>query len=287
MFLSPDRLARGRVRLDKARRHIETARSRAGLVATAAGTAAATAGLFTPAVFGESLLATAVATGAGWLFLPTRRSEGHQKATAVVLYVTPGVSLTGVLVAEQMVTGLHWGEALAVGLWSAGTFFLRPSLAARHMLVPPLPPLPPEGGDLVVPEQPVYDHPAAQWWAEQVAVEKGTAPHTVLEDIERTGENAMRAIIRSAVPGQPVPEISVRHLSALMDVPQDLISIGPVPGRGAGVQRLAVGEADEEVLDAKTFWAQRIAPLAMPGAAITEINFGRMTTAVDITKEDA
>lgn len=307
-MLSPDRAERVRSQLDNARRHLDTFRSRTGRVATAAGVAAATAGLFTPVATGESLLATAVATGAGLVFLPTRRAtkfketkvvtehhDGmsvhirreptHQARTASVLYAVPGVSLAVVLVAERMVPGVHWGEALAVTVWSAGTWWLRPARSARHMLVPPLPPLE-KTADLVVQEQAADTHPAAQWWAERAAIEDGAAPGTLLEDIERTGENAMRAVIRSAIPGVPVPEISTRRLSALMDVPQDLITIGPVPGRGASVQLLTVGTAND-ALDAHSMWATRIAPLAMPGATITAINFGRMSTVVDMSKEDA
>ncbi|GLW22845.1 hypothetical protein Mame01_28880 [Microbispora amethystogenes] len=48
---------------------------------------------------------------------------------------------------------------------------------------------------------------------------------------------AMVTVIRSAVTGRPVPDVFIRNLSALMDVPEDLIDIGPVPGRGAGVRR--------------------------------------------------
>ncbi|WP_411575136.1 hypothetical protein [Streptomyces fradiae] len=306
-MLSPERLERLRGQLDTGRRRLDTARSHTGRVATAAGAAMATAGLFTPEVTGESLVATVVATGAGLVFLPTRRgrtkevrentydAEGrltgsslrevpsHQAKTASVLYAAPGVSLMAVLVAERIVPGVHWGEVLAVALWSAGTWWLRPGRAARHMLVPPLPPVE-ETADVAVAEQPAYEHPAAQWWAERAAVEGGAAPGTLLEEVERTGESAMRAVIRSVIPGEPVPDISVRRLSALMDVPEDLIAVGPVPGRGASVRLLTVGTADE-ALDARTVWATRIAPLAMPGATITEINFGRMTAAVDMTKE--
>jgi hypothetical protein len=297
-MLSPDHIARVRAHIDSARRRMDTVRSRTGRVATAAGVAGATAGLFTPEYTGYSLLATVVATGAGLVLLPTRRAKtkkfeiavddagevqatthwrpNHQVTTAKVLYVAPGVSLVGVLIAEQIVPGTHWGEALAVALWSAGTLYLRPARAARHMLVPPLPPVE-KTPDLVVQEQPEHESPAAQWWAERVAVEGGAAPDTVLEDVERTGENSMRAVIRSAVPGMPVPDIAVRRLSALMDVPEDLITVGPVPGRGASVRLLTVGQADH-TQDARTFWANRIAPLAMPGAVITEINFGSMNT---------
>ncbi|MEU0002428.1 hypothetical protein ABZ069_36570 [Streptomyces microflavus] len=298
-MLSPDRVERVRAHIDSARRRMDTVRSRTGLVATAAGVAAASAGLFTPDYTGESLLATLVATGAGLVFLPTRRAAkftetkvrtdhhdgfsfhtrrepSHQARTACLLYAAPGVSLAGVLIAEHVVSGTHWGEALAVAVWSAGTLYLRPARAARHMLVPPLPPVE-KTADLVVQEQPEHESPAAQWWAERAAVEGGAAPDTVLEDVERTGENSMRAVIRAAVPGMPVPDIAVRRLSALMDVPEDLITIGPVPGRGASVRLLTVGQADHDQ-DARTFWANRIAPLAMPGAVITEINFGSMNT---------
>ncbi|NUK94010.1 hypothetical protein HRW16_19665 [Streptomyces lunaelactis] len=284
-MFSPERMERLSAQMDAGRRRIDTARSRVGRVATAAGTVAATTGLFTPEFTGHSLLATAVATGAGLAMLPTGRAEGQQKGASIVMYLAPGASLAGVLIAERMVSGVHWGEALAVALWSAGTFWLRPSRSARHMLVPPLPPIAKPVRDLVVQEQAVDAHPAAQWWAEHAAIEGGAAPGTLLEDIERMGDSAMKAVIRAAVPGQPVPEISTRRLSALMDVPQDLITIGPVPGRGASVQLLSVGTADD-ALDAHTLWATRIAPLAMPGATITEIHFGRMSTAVDMTKEE-
>ncbi|MFZ3475463.1 hypothetical protein ACODT4_41325 [Streptomyces sp. 2.9] len=198
----------------------------------------------------------------------------HQVKTARALYAAPGVGLFVVLAAELIVPGFHWGEGLAVAVWTAGTWWLRPARTARHMLVPPLPPMEKAGG-LVVQEQLQHEHPAAQWWAETIAVEDGAAPGTLLEDIERTGENAMRAVIRSGIPGEPVPDISVRRLSALTDVPEEDITIGPVPGRGASVRLLTVGAADV-VLDARTMWATRIAPLAMPGASITDINFGFM-----------
>ncbi|MFH9426413.1 hypothetical protein [Streptomyces sp. NPDC017529] len=309
-MLSPARIERLRGQLLAARRRMDTARSLTGRAATVVGTAAASAGLI-PAVTADPLLAAAVVTGAvtgtGLLFLPTRRAktkvvrevtydaDGHltslrthevpnqQTRTAQVLYAAPGVSLAVVLAAEAIVPGFHWSEALAVGLWSAGTWWLRPARAARHMLVPPLPPAT-SAQDLVVSEQPADVHPAAQWWAERVAIEGGAAPGTLLEDIERTGERAMKAVIRAAAPGQPVPEISTRRLSALMDVPEGEIEVGPVPGRGASVQLLTVGIADA-ALDARTFWATRIAPLAMPGAQIESINFGSMTKPVSMTKE--
>ncbi|MCX4784640.1 hypothetical protein [Streptomyces sp. NBC_01264] len=261
-MLSADRL---RAQLESAQRHIVTARARAGRVATAAGATAATTGLFTPAVTGESLLAAVIATGAGLALLPTGRSEGHQKKTVTVLYLSPGVSFAGVMLAERIVPGTHWGEALAVVAWTAGVWLLRPARAARHMLVPPLPaPAEPLAGD------PADTNPAARFWSERVAIEGGAAPGTVLDDVERTGPESLRAVIRSAAPGLPVPDISIRHLSALMDVPETLIKIGPVPGRGASVRLLTVGDVQET--DPMSLWAQQIAPLAMPGSVITHVH---------------
>ncbi|MFE1713191.1 hypothetical protein ACFW82_24525, partial [Streptomyces sp. NPDC058728] len=209
----------------------------------------------------------------------TKHVPSHQAKTAMTLYAAPGVSLLVVLAAERIVPGFHWGEGLAVALWSAGTWWLRPARAARHMLVPPLPPV--RQADVAETEAPAHDHPAAQWWAERIAVEGGAAPGTLLEDIEQTGERSMRAVIRSAAPGEPVPDIAKRRLSALMDIPEEQIVVGPVPGRGASVRLLTVGTADT-ALDAHTVWATRIAPLAMPGAVITEINFGSMTTTKEV-----
>jgi hypothetical protein len=262
--------------IDRARAHLAATRSRAGHLATAAGTAAATAGLFTADYTGDALLGTLAATGAGLVFLPTGRASGHQKYTAAVLYTAPGVSLTAVLLAERIVSGTHWGEALAVAVWSAGVWFLRPAWAARRMLVPPVP-APAPAADVELPQQAAAGaHPAALWWASKVAVEGGPAAATVLEDVERTGPESLTAIIRSIVPGVPVPDISVRHLSALMDVPEDLITVGPVRGRGASVRQLTVGHPPADN-DPVAVWTQRIAPLAMPGSTITGITFGHMT----------
>ncbi|MFZ3475462.1 hypothetical protein ACODT4_41320 [Streptomyces sp. 2.9] len=73
-MLSPDVIERLRGHLYTARRRLDTARSHTGRLATAAGTAAAGAGLFTTALTTESLLATAAATGAGLLVLPTGKA---------------------------------------------------------------------------------------------------------------------------------------------------------------------------------------------------------------------
>lgn len=84
----------------------------------------------------------------------------------------------------------------------------------------------------------------------------------------------MRAVIRSTVPGKPVPDISVKSLSALMDVPEEDIAIGGVPGRGAGVRLLTIGQESGDE-DLATAWSTHIAPAAMPGAILTGVRVGR------------
>ncbi|WP_106403759.1 hypothetical protein [Actinocorallia populi] len=264
--------------LQDARRRIDVVRDATGRITTLAGTTAAGVVMIAPENFGPVLLGTAAVTGAGLLGLRFGQPSGHQKATTSVLYLMPGISLSALLVAERLITGVHWGEALALAAWTVGTWLLRPARTARRMVSPPPPPAAVVSADVVLQE--VYDHPAAAWWAQRVATTGGAAPGTRLEAIEQTGEQTMQAVIRATLPGEPVPDISIKRLSALMDVPEDLIKVTPVPGRGAGVRRLSIGQTAEEASDDPAeIWAQQIAPAAMPGAVITGIRVGRPTTA--------
>lgn len=259
----------------KIRRRVDVVRSGTGRVATLAGGAAAAAGLFSGDVTGASLLATAAVSCVGVGSLRLWKADSHQRATATVLYLVPGVSLAALLVAERWIPGIHPVEALGLMAWTVGTWVARPARVARHLLSPP-----PSRALAVVQEpkpQVVCDHPVALWWARNVAVKDGAGPGTALDHVERTGEQAMRAIIRSTVPGKPVPDIPKRSLSALMDVPEDDIDIGPVPGRGASVRLLQVGKPDESA-DPATVWARRIAPLAMPDTTLTSVRSGRPAT---------
>jgi hypothetical protein len=266
---------------DRARRRVDLWRSLTGRVATVAGTAAAVAVLIHPSLAAEAVLATGAVTamGAGILRL-SAPFAGHQKATATTLYAVPGVALAVLLAAEYAVAGASWGgrvpmELLAIGVWAGGTWLARPARVARHMVTP----RPPAAPAPVVVAPADHVHPAARWWADRVAVKSGPAVGTVLEGIEQTGERSMTAIVRAAEYGKPVPDISVRHLSALLDLPEDQIAIKPVPGRGAGVRRLTVGPELAEVTgDPTTVWAEKIAPMAMPGAVLTGIRVGKPGT---------
>ncbi|MGI5330956.1 hypothetical protein [Actinomadura nitritigenes] len=278
------------------RRRTDVVRSCTGRLATVAGTATALSVLAAPGLWWMAGAAAAAVTAAGAGVLRLQMPfQGHQKATATALFMMPGAALTGLIIAERITASwTGWGLLLqlaAVAAWTAWTWVLRPGRTARRMVSP----APPPAADVVA--SPVLDltaHPAARWWAQHVATapaaptgagadgetkRKAVASGTVLEGIELIGEHAMTAIIRATVPGEPVPDISVRRLSALLDVPEDQISIDPVPGRGAGVRRLTIGGADVAAAtgDPTTVWAERIAPLAMPGAVLTGVRVGRPT----------
>ncbi|MER7212430.1 hypothetical protein ABT340_35705 [Streptosporangium sp. NPDC000239] len=259
--------------VDRARWHLAALQDATGRAATVAGAGLAGAGLLADqAVTVPGLVATAAATLAGLVTLRAWRPVGHQRATASVLYLMPGAGLAVLLVAERIVQGPHWGEALALAAWTVWTWVVRPAQLARRMLAPLPAPVVLADEDEV--EEPLGSHPAARWWATNVAREGGPAAGTALEGIEVTGERAMRAMIRSTTPGTPVPDISIRHLSALLDHPEDDIAITQVPGRGAGVRRLTIGKAEAQT-DPATVWAQQIAPVAMPGTVLTGIRVGR------------
>lgn len=276
---------------DATRRRVDVVRSWCGRVATVVGTAAAAAvwihpGLAVSAVTAAGAVAV-TAIGAGILRL-SAPSHGHQKAAATVLYMVPGLSLTALLGAECLVAGTDWPgrpplEFAAIAVWAGGTLLARPARVARRM-VTPRPPAAPT--TVVAPVE--HGHPAANWWAERVAVKGGPAVGTVLEGIELTGERSMTAIIAAAQNGTPVPDISIRHLSALLDLPEDQITITPVPGRGAGVRRLNIGKAAADAgADPAAVWSERIAPLAMPGAVLTGVRVGKPSTPTDTPTDTA
>ena len=262
----------------------------AGRAATLAGACMAARSLFITDLTGYSLIADAVCALGGLWTLRLWRPDGEQKTVATVLYLTPGVSLAALLLAERIIPGTHPVEAGGLLMWIVGTWVARPAETARRMLWPALTrTAAAASAELATVEAEedaeVSDHPVAQWWTVKAAVEGGVAPHTTLDDIQQTGEKAMRALIRSTVPGKPVPNISVRDLSALSDIPEDEISIAPVAGRGAGVRLLTMGKPDPEKDDLKKIWASRIAPKAMPGTRLVGVRVGKPAVAKQAAEE--
>ncbi|MFH8520302.1 hypothetical protein ACH4CE_35565, partial [Streptomyces gelaticus] len=124
----------------------------------------------------------------------------------------------------------------------------------------------------------VYDTPQAQWWGENIATEDGIAPGTVLLEHQQVTDECLALVIGSAKRGKAVPlgKDFVSDLSAHLDLPEDRIEVGPVPGRGAGVRLLVLGvrpqpaepeQADTD--DDQAVWAA-IAATAMPGVELIE-----------------
>ena len=262
-----------------------------GRVLTLTGGVIAGIGLAAPEVAGLAAAGTvgAAAVGLGGLWLSSPPDlPGPERATAGVMYAIPGAGLTAILVTERLAVHFHWGgftalavEVAAVVAWTAGTWLRRPAHAARRMLRPQGPQTLTDAADMaaaILGSTPgeAYSDPAAAEWARKAATPGGLAPNTALEHIEETGPGSMRAIIRSTVPGEPVPEISIKRLSALADIDEDLIKIGPVPGRGAGVRLLTIGQPPAAT-DPAAIWAKEIAPKAMPGTIITDIRVGPAT----------
>ncbi|MDW6061346.1 hypothetical protein SAZ11_29180 [Streptomyces sp. FXJ1.4098] len=195
----------------------------------------------------------------------------HQKVkpVAMMVYASPHAGMAGVLVAERLASGdvARLVEGGAVAAWTAGVWWIRPaSLAKRIARARPAEDQPQETAPAVVDQVPT--DPAARWWAENVAREDGIAPGTCVIATQRIDADRTAAVIAATTPGEPVPEISITRLSALMDRPEELISIDPIPGRGAGLRMLTVGKKREAPADT---WTE-ISRSALPGVELMEAN---------------
>ncbi|GAA1131393.1 hypothetical protein [Streptomyces javensis] len=251
------------------RTYIDTARARIGRVATTAGAATLTAGLFTDAVTLPGLTAALGAALLGVGFSP-RLMAAHDKVKpiAMMVYASPHAGMAGILVAERVASGgvARLVEAGAVTAWTAGVWWIRPALLAKRIAKPwPATEQHQEAAPAVVQE---LADPAARWWAENVAREGGIAPGTRLVATQRIDADRKAAVIAATTPGEPVPEISITRLSALTDIPEDKISIDPIPGRGAGLRMLTIGKKREASADT---WTE-IARTALPGVELVETN---------------
>ncbi|MFI8966961.1 hypothetical protein ACIGO8_33175 [Streptomyces sp. NPDC053493] len=273
------------IRLGPLRGRFTLARNAFGRVATVAGTGALATGTLTHDFYGPSVLAALGCAGWGalWSLTLPRNAAGN---TAMGLYLSPSVSMAALLTAQRIVPGIDWyWQLLADAGWTAVVLHVRPARLAR-VLAGREKSLTPEAieqtQELLAADtdQAGPQHPMAAYWAQHVAIEGGAAPNTVLEQIERTGEESMTAVIRSTLPGKPVPKIDLLELSAAINWPEDDITITPVPKQGAGVRRLTVGQAPEEALDIYTAWEKLIAPKGMPSTVITAIR------TVDIPDEE-
>ncbi|MFB7675273.1 hypothetical protein ACFC26_28065 [Kitasatospora purpeofusca] len=260
---------------------LDRARHLAGRAATAAGAAALTASIFTPAVLpiaAPVVLGTTVVCAAVSV-RPWRRST---PGAISALYASPPAFLLGEMVAFRIVSGAHWGEGVAVAVWTGLTWWQRPSRLARELvrpsaLVPAVPDYAPATAAAGTPaEQLTLD------WARWAQTDKCPAAGTYLEHAVVEGRTAWRAQI-VAVGGRPVPDIPIAAISAITNIPEELISITAVPGHGAGRRQLVVSDRTEnagglEQMDPFTRWDRTIAPVAMPHSRLIAIRRGNTKT---------
>jgi hypothetical protein len=267
-------------------------RAVAGRVATVAGSAVLTGGLLTdsvtvPGVFAAAAAGVGLATNAKIL-----RAPDAAKGTAIAVYAAPHAGVAAILIGERLAPNGAVSvlvQAGIVALWTGATWWVRPGHLARELVDESVDQEITEANEgdtdaaaeVAVPEQPAYASPAARWWAEEIAVEDGIAPGTVLLEHQQVDDNCVAVVFGSGKRGTPatVADNATARLSANLEVPEELIEIGPVPGRGAGVRLLVVGQrpkppeeeekktsgSDEEV------WAE-IAATAMPGVELVEAN---------------
>ncbi|MFD0303871.1 hypothetical protein, partial [Streptomyces sp. NPDC127123] len=237
-------------------------RATAGRIATVAGAAVLTSGLATDLVIGPGLGAAVLTASAGLAMSPKIwRAPQDLRPTAITVYAAPHAGVAALLIAEAAAPDTPLSitvQAGCVALWTAATWWIRPGQLARDFVGEA------QAQELAVVQEP--EEPAAEpeedllqptteagrWWAREFAVEGGIAPGTVLLDHQRLDKNCVAAVIGSARRGTPVPKLSVEQLSAHLDMPEDLIEVGPVPGRGAGVCLLVIGPRPKAPVTAKT-----------------------------------
>ncbi|MEV8347147.1 hypothetical protein [Streptomyces niveus] len=262
-------------------------RATVGRVAAVAGSVVLTGGLGTDSLTLPGTLAILTTAGLGLAVnAKILRAPVAVRGTAIAVYLAPHTGCAAVLIGERLAPDSPVSvlvQAAVVAVWTGATWILRPGQLARDLvdealaqeLADAIAAAQADAAEETAVEPVVHASAQARWWSEQVAVEGGVAPGTVLLEHSQVSEGCLALIIGADQHGRPVPDIPVPGLSALLDLPEDLIEIGPVPGRGAGVRLLVLGrrpqpaggdsalEGDAEV------WAE-IAATAMPGVELID-----------------
>lgn len=254
-----------------------------GRLATLAGGSAMAAGLFTDAGTVPAILTT-IAAGLGGAFLSPRIQLAHpmKKPIVCTIYLAPHTVLV-----SNLITELVWDAAegrLVQGgvtvLWTAGVWWLRPAKLAKRVAKGPEPAI--ETDDATEDSQDstgtevtivIPDDPAGQWWALNAAKQGGVAEYTRVIGVRAIEDGRRVAVALTAIEkGEPVPDIKIKRLSALMNVPEELLEVQAIPGYGAGFAMLLIGPKPEAVPIADDdVWAE-IGRSALPGVTLTEIN---------------
>ncbi|GGZ96875.1 hypothetical protein GCM10010371_66000 [Streptomyces subrutilus] len=258
-------------------------RATTGRAASVAGAVVLTGGLGADSLTLPGTLAIAATAAVGVAAnVKLWRAPENVRATAIAVYVAPHAGCAALLVGERLAPDTPLSllvQAAAAALWTGAAWWLRPGIVARDLVDAALAEgllgaAEAETGDEdQAPALPVYASAQARWWGETAAVEGGIAPGTVLLDHQQVTDDCLALVIGAAEHGRAVGKIPVDGLSALLDLPEELIEIGPVPGRGAGVRLVVLGrrpQPAEETADDAQVWAQ-IAATAMPGVELIDV----------------
>lgn len=262
-----------------------------GRLATFGGGSAMAAGLFTDAGTVPAII-TSIAVGIGGAFLSPRLQLAHAMKKPIVypIYLAPHAVLVSNLVTEfvwDATTGRLVQGGVAV-LWTVGVWWLRPAQLAKRVAKWPDPVA--ETGDtqdqegdkggtdagevaeVVVPVK-LPDDPAGRWWAVNAAKKGGVAEGTRVIAVRQIEDRRRVAVALAAIErGEPVPDIKLKRLSALMRKPEHLLEIEPIPGYGADVAMLLIGPKPETKATVNEDAWSEIARSALPGVMVVEVN---------------
>lgn len=275
----------GHPAIEAARRYTSAFLSGLGRMATLVAAGAAGTALFVdgPLIPG-SMLAATVAAGLGGTFLSPRMLTAHPKKRpiATTIYLAPHGFLSAILTSELITDSteatLYEGGALLV--WLVGVWWLRPASLGKRVAKWPEPELglddqadDDETGSEVEVSDPVPDDPAAAWWHLNAAKDKGVAPGTAIIEMRKVEDGRRLAVaIGAKVPGEAVPKIDLWRLSALFNLPTDLLEMQSIPNFGTGVAMLLIGPKPEAPVEADAdVWAE-IGRSALPGVVLIEMN---------------
>ncbi|MDW8805518.1 hypothetical protein P1P68_12195 [Streptomyces scabiei] len=274
-----------RTYIQTTRRAGSAAISGVGRLATLVGGSAMTAGLFTDAGTLPSILTT-IAAGLGGAFLSPRFQLAHplKKPIVYTIYLAPHTVLVSNLVTELVwdATEARLVQGGVAVLWTAGVWWLRPGQLAKRVAKWPEPVVETDdtegdqdgtGAELDEAAVELPDDPAGRWWALNAAKKDGVAEGTRVIAVRAIEDRRRVAVALTAIDkGEPVPDIKIKRLSALMNVPEQLLEIQDIPGHGAGFAMLLIGPKPEAAPAAdEDVWAE-IGRSALPGVILTEIN---------------
>ncbi|MFJ3094627.1 hypothetical protein [Streptomyces hydrogenans] len=209
----------------------------------------------------------ALAAGVGTLAILWGRSKGDSADLLLSSWrALPVLGLSGTYAAALVAPGAAWWEFAAPVVAAALAALAAPFTRSRGVEAA----LDPAALESVDAEEPTYRSGLRRLWAASPAT--GDTELTQIRQADPDRPDFTAVVL--AAPGQAVPAtVTVRAVAAAFDVPEDAVTLAPVPGKGPGHLALTVAPtaAAEAVTEAgeddevRALWEERIA--APRGAA--------------------